>query len=629
MGLNRFSTVGTSEYTPQHVPLPFEEISAIGEKMQKKYDTAIDDTYKLKDLMAQVPAINDPNLGLSNVQKKKELDAQYSAKINELTDKIVNGDANAFQELEKVKRDLLNDPTRQELENSYLDYQAYKKDMIDKKDAYAVYKDPYRNKKLINDEGELQAFRYSGMGERQDHSTEARAQMAGVATSGIDSKNSYLDPNDGNIYTKTSKGTYVKNTRIRDLANEKAGDFVKTQKGQDYLELLKYENPEATSEQLFKGVSDYLFNAGSNQIFSNFGGGSDVQTTGITSKIYDENKELSIQTTNEQGNAESVDVNTVLSSWGLDGVLDKEGNIAQQSNLKTSVVDGPGLMRVPLFLFNQKSAGQIVNEAYEKMMPVFKSLGLKRINGESVPKIMYDYAQKVAIERSTTTQLQQSTTKGMTDFFLGDNSNISNMEVYEQGNENSNAKLTNEVMSSLAKNSKITGVDYFGNNQTGWKVAVTPKDKSGNISGQDQALIAIPKDLSFASETKPVWKISKGALEFAKTGKENSEYQDNDATPVIESVLKTNYGANAPKIVASSTDRNKKGEIILRGSYVDNSNNQAELKAIEYNVAKQTFELLSLGEIQKRKTREIETQGSLKQYNIKLGETIKDSEVNQ
>jgi hypothetical protein len=37
MGLNRFSTVGTSEYTPQHVPLPFEAISAMGEKADKNF----------------------------------------------------------------------------------------------------------------------------------------------------------------------------------------------------------------------------------------------------------------------------------------------------------------------------------------------------------------------------------------------------------------------------------------------------------------------------------------------------------------------------------------------------------------------------------------------------------------
>jgi hypothetical protein len=49
--------------------------------------------------MAKVPAIYDPNLGLSNIQKKKELDAQFAPKIDELTNKIMAGDTNAPREL--------------------------------------------------------------------------------------------------------------------------------------------------------------------------------------------------------------------------------------------------------------------------------------------------------------------------------------------------------------------------------------------------------------------------------------------------------------------------------------------------------------------------------------------------
>ena len=39
MGLNRFSTVGQSEYTEQHVPLPFDTISKLGEKADKNFAT--------------------------------------------------------------------------------------------------------------------------------------------------------------------------------------------------------------------------------------------------------------------------------------------------------------------------------------------------------------------------------------------------------------------------------------------------------------------------------------------------------------------------------------------------------------------------------------------------------------
>ena len=40
MGLNRFSTTGTSEYTSQHVPLPFDTISKVGEQVKLEHDTA-------------------------------------------------------------------------------------------------------------------------------------------------------------------------------------------------------------------------------------------------------------------------------------------------------------------------------------------------------------------------------------------------------------------------------------------------------------------------------------------------------------------------------------------------------------------------------------------------------------
>jgi hypothetical protein len=38
MPINRFSTVGQSEYTPQYVPLPFQQLAALGEQAKKDFD---------------------------------------------------------------------------------------------------------------------------------------------------------------------------------------------------------------------------------------------------------------------------------------------------------------------------------------------------------------------------------------------------------------------------------------------------------------------------------------------------------------------------------------------------------------------------------------------------------------
>lgn len=566
MASNRFDTSQQQQYTSQYVPLPFEAISAMGEKSQKKYDTAIDDTYKLKDLMAKVPAINDPNLGLSNIQKKKELDTQYTTKINELTDKIVNGDPNAFRELEKVKRDLINDPTRQELENSYLDYQAYKKDMIDKKDSYAAYKDPYRNKKLINDAGELQAFRYSGMGEKQNHAEEARAQMAGVATWGYDTKNSYLDPNDGNIYTKTSKGTYVKDTRIRDLANKKAGDFVKTQKGQDYLELLKYENPKATPEELFKGVSNYLFNAGSNQIFSNSGGGSDVQTTGLTDKRDEEKRQaaapmptlenavqgsdapltsksglgwlgLNTDILNDDGSFNS----KAYKSQGTDLIKDVKENIKDGSVVVTDIFGNKTTHKTLTDAFSEfkkKPAPNLLTKYYTDLLNSAKGLGIEipmeagnksKTDFVKLQKQLADYGQNMQSQGSTSAGFNARFANNLSDYFLGSvsadaagNVTFKKSPLLNSGSiiDQATGKSISENKEEIAQSGTLKGVNYFASDAGTYKLV--SKGKSYNYHPGDQTLNAMTQNTH--SLTQDIVKARQGkqnsstVLEPATTG---------------------------------------------------------------------------------------------------------------
>ena len=566
MASNRFDTSQQQQYTSQYVPLPFEAISALGEKSQKKYDTAIDDTYKLKDLMAKVPAINDPNLGLSNIQKKKELDTQYTTKINELTDKIVNGDPNAFRELEQVKRDLINDPTRQELENSYLDYQAYKKDMVDKKDAYAIYKDPYRNKKLINDAGELQAFRYSGMGEKQDHSTEARAQMADIAKMGYDSKNSYLDPNDGNIYTKNFNGKYVKDTRVRELANRKAEDFIKTQKGLDYLELLKYENPKATPEELFKGVSNYLFNAGSNQIFSDTGSTSDVQRTTLSDKRDEEKRQAAAPMPTLENAVQGSDapltsksglgwlgVNTdvlnddgsfnskAYKSQGTDLIKDVKENIKDGSVVVTDIFGNKTTHKTLTDAFSEfkkKPAPNLLTKYYTDLLNSAKGLGIEipmeagnksKTDFVKLQKQLADYGQNMQSQGSTSAGFNARFANNLSDYFLGSvsadasgNVTFKKSPLLNSGSiiDQATGKSISENKEEIAQSGTLKGVNYFASDAGTYKLV--SKGKSYNYHPGDQTLNAMTQNTH--SLTQDIVKARQGkqnsstVLEPATTG---------------------------------------------------------------------------------------------------------------
>lgn len=289
MPTNEFDLSVRPEYVSNRLAIPFNELNAMASQHQKEYDNAEESAYKFKDLMASVKAIHDPSLGLSNIGAKDALYAKYAPRIESISNEIAKGNNinEANRKLSQLQREWINDPTRVELENSYGNYVKYVEDKTKKGDKYAIYKDTYRNTPLVDEKGTLKPFRFNGMGDIQDHAEEARAQMKDIAKSGYDSKNSQLAA-DGNIYTKDSHGKYVLDTRVDQLAEEKVVPFIQTEKGKDYLELIKYQNPNASQEDIFKQVKSYLKAAGANQIFKDIGGGNTVDVTGLSLKKYDE-----------------------------------------------------------------------------------------------------------------------------------------------------------------------------------------------------------------------------------------------------------------------------------------------------------------------------------------------------
>ena len=539
MPSNRFDTSVQQQYVSQYVPMPFEAIGALGAQTQKAHDAAIDDTYKLKDLMTKVPAIYDPNLGLSNIQKKKELDAQFAPKIDELTNKIYQGDPNAIRELEQVKRDFANNPIRQELEESYLNYKTYKEDAAKKGDAYAIYKDPYRNKALVSETGELQPFRYSGMGEKQDHASEARAQMADIAKMGYDSKNSYLDPTDGNIYTKSSSGKYVKDTRVKELANKKTVDFVSTQKGQDYLQLLKYQNPNATPQELMQGVSNYLFNAGSNQIFSDIGGMSDVQTTSISGDIRKEKQEFAgpmpTYENPTQPTGTTLTPKSGLSWLGVNtDMLNDDGSIHHGLKLTTT----PG----GIVTKREASGKKELTDFYSSLLNTAKGLGLtipKKANDKSktdfdkLQKQLSDYGQNMQLQGNTSAGLQSRFGNNLSDELLGTvTSNSEGATIFKKSPILATAKLTDmstgESISNIAdkeavaKDGAIRAVDYFASNPGTYR-----------LDSQNKAYEYYPGDKTLNAMTQNTHSLTQEIVK-ARQGKQGTNTIIEPETTVIK-----------------------------------------------------------------------------------------------
>lgn len=106
MGLNRFSTVGTTEYTPQHVPLPFDTISKLGEQVKLEHDTA--------DAAASV-AKTDIQGGLATQEHAKALNAKKNALLAEAQARAekTNNYGRLTQDIKEIASAVQNDPLYQ------------------------------------------------------------------------------------------------------------------------------------------------------------------------------------------------------------------------------------------------------------------------------------------------------------------------------------------------------------------------------------------------------------------------------------------------------------------------------------------------------------------------------------
>lgn len=286
MPSSRFDTSVQQQYVSQYVPMPFEAIGALGAQTQKAHDAAIDDTYKLKDLMTKVPAIYDPNLGLSNIQKKKELDAQFAPKIDELTNKIYQGDPNAIRELEQVKRDFANNPIRQELEESYLNYKTYKDDITKKGGKYDRLLDDYYGQPLVSESGELKPFRYSGMEDSLDAPKRFKEIMGDIAEDARSWDIESLGA-DGIKIGNKGKRAGVSEEKVNKVVNNKVNLALNTDEGKQFIKRLRRLKPDITNEELMNETRKALFGAAYEQIGSETMSGNTINLTDMWSKGQD------------------------------------------------------------------------------------------------------------------------------------------------------------------------------------------------------------------------------------------------------------------------------------------------------------------------------------------------------
>ncbi len=646
MPSNRFDTSVNQQYTSQYVPLPFETIGNLGAKMQQGYDNAIGDSYKLNDMMAQVNAIHDPQLGLSNIKKKQELDARYHPKIQAITDKIVAGDPNATRELEKVKREFINDPDRQQLENSYLNYKVYKEDKTKKGDKYAPWEDSYRNQELIDpNTGELKPFVYSGMGEIQDHQKLSDEMMKGFIASNTEFKNAALGA-DGIIRTNFGKGEAITPEQIKKAANSKVNDFIGNKEGASFLKQMKFEYPNATPEQLQQLVSDKLYHSGMNQIHSKTSKGNDLDVTGLATNLQqrgfnqqDEEasfyrlpmQELPVQTPGEVSNK------AALSVFGLGQHVGNDGNFDYSTKIHSTSVKGPGLFNAPVFIpdrSNSKENIQKLTEFYTGLNNTAKNLGIqipKTKDGKTdytqLQQTLTEVGKNMLINGQVGQGLQTELSNNISSYYLGTIDSkgegfkkspfLETAKITETGNP-SNQIVDDEGKSKIAENGIIKDINFYAEKPGTFVVTTNDGDKSKNYD------IYLGEKVSKAL-IEPTWNLTKSFERNAKgeiKPQETKQLQNTELS-IGDTLFKQYENIQDPKLkqyllntlqstlsetkdmkttqVVNSAERLNNGSpkyVFIGKQGFDSENNKPIEKVIAINKSNGNVELMDLNEVQ-------------------------------
>ena len=284
MQINRFDNSVRPDYVSNRIELPFRELAGLAANHQKEYDTNVDNTYKLKDFMSTIPEINDPMLGLDNTKAKKAIDNEYAPILNDLSNRIVNGnDPNAIRELTLIQRKIQNDPRIIGLKNQRAQYEAYKSDITKKAGKYDARLDDYAGTQLVDDSGNPLPFNYHGMEDSLDREKKFREAMGDFkeSTKGWDIESLGAD---GIKIGQKGQRSGITVEQVMNVARNKVGTVLNdTDEGRQFVKILKRTNPNITNEQILDEATKAMFSTASNQIFTSNTSGNTVDPTIIWS----------------------------------------------------------------------------------------------------------------------------------------------------------------------------------------------------------------------------------------------------------------------------------------------------------------------------------------------------------
>lgn len=432
---NRFDIAYGTRYnnTPMYQGMPLEALTNLAKDYSDKYNEGIGALGKAKDLL-NVNAID------AHQSYKKQLLNDYNKRIDDLATRYVKDPLNYKNrmDLNNLIRDWKQDATRQELENSYNNYQDYQKDKIKKGDKYGEWYDNYIRFNGSKD-GQLNPYRYTGMGEVQDHQKLALDMMKDVKADGVDIDYERLG-DDGIIRGYKNGKEVISSDKIRGLAEGKVGSFLTTKEGQDFAKMVSYYQPNADINKL---TEEYLYQAGANQIFGKTKQGNSVDVSRAWKTLHDENQ---------------ANLTTSLQSEGIN-------NQNQVSTIDDILFDSKGNIKAP-----NKVISKDVNsrDEFGKIIPGSKESVYKETNEPDFDKLNEQSKRVVEIQNNHP-ELRGLTPKQTIEAYNKAAKSLNNESIPLESISNLAAKDIGKSLSRNLSGRKLYLMDDKGVTHTGTK----------------------------------------------------------------------------------------------------------------------------------------------------------------
>ena len=506
---NRFDIPYGQDYVSQYVKPPLDYISGMAKDYTSKYNKLEDESYGLNDLIASVKSIDE------HAQFKKSLDAKYQPKLSELADKIAKGNdlVQTKRDLNKLSREWTNDPLRIELENSLANRALEQKEKIKLGAKYQKYNDPNIGFKGITETGDIQPLRFSGIPEAQDYQKRASDLVDKIASDSYDSQNDVWDPTTGIIRDRKSGKESVSSQKVRGIANTLVPNFATTLEGQDYIRMIKFQNPNISNEQLGQHLSDYLYNTAAKQIFNKTQSGSGISFDPTYKDKQDAiNNGPGASTSEVESHSNQLIPDSIKELLGDDGKLDLN-KVANTTSIKAGTTEAGNRIADMGSWFNLDLGGDNVlvsSSAKEKIKEV-TDFTKKQMDRFGIPKSASG-VQDVNNVIEALNQVKSITTTGTNyDMYPNVKDAISKSL---KGNKGDATSLSNTEATSITGDAKMNTRDFMDKNNIDPKSIVFTDyvfDEPGkkkivalNNSGEEISFYVNSKDLNERAQFRAI-----------------------------------------------------------------------------------------------------------------------------